>query len=116
MPRQGLLTSLFSFNAGVEIGQIVIIALLLCLRLMRENPGEEIVQINHPRRWEPNPSGVAVSGKPSPLFWFTASEVLAKNQKIGRRFIPRFILEPDLIFRRVWFNPVDEQPLSLLDP
>ncbi|MDA2938248.1 CehA/McbA family metallohydrolase [Acidobacteria bacterium AH-259-A15] len=33
------------------------------LRLMRENPGEEIVQINHPRRWEPNPKSGYFDGR-----------------------------------------------------
>jgi len=48
----------------------------------------------------------AVSGpKGTPLFWFTASEILAprdihKGSRI--RQLPRFLLEPGLILKPIW--------------
>lgn len=53
----------------------------------------------------------AVSGSnASPLFWFTSSQVL-----LGNGDQPRFLADPRLILRRIWFSPVDDTPLSLLD-
>ena len=64
-----------------------------------------------------------VSGnKPTPLFWFTASEVFTESREVeqgrGMRKISRFLAEPDLIFKKVWATPLtqDSQELvSLLD-
>lgn len=67
-----------------------------------------------------------VSGpKPSELFWFTASELFTKQvpKEIGRtvkriRQVPYYLEHPDVIFRPLWFTPIDTpgaQPRSLLD-
>jgi hypothetical protein len=67
-----------------------------------------------------------VSGpKPSELFWFTASEFFAKqiqNQTAATikpaRQVPYYLEHPDIIFRPLWFTPVDTPgavPRSLLD-
>jgi hypothetical protein len=36
------------------------------LRMLRADPGEEIVQINHPRRWEPSPRSGYFDGRMNP--------------------------------------------------
>lgn len=64
-----------------------------------------------------------VSGaKPSPLFWFTASELFTKEREVqqsrGVRALPRFLVEPDLIFKKVWatpLTPASGELVSLLD-
>lgn len=67
-----------------------------------------------------------VSGNaPSPLFWFTTSEIFTKPREVqqyGRvQTVPLFLLKPEIIFNRIWLTPKDsDQPLpehfkSLLD-
>jgi len=66
-----------------------------------------------------------VSGpKPSELFWFTASEFFTRQSKrsetaTGDKRQGHYYLDnPDVIFRNVWFTPVDSAgatPRSLLD-
>jgi hypothetical protein len=61
-----------------------------------------------------------VSGsKPSPLFWFTTSELFTKPQEIEKgvrkRTMPLHLLKPDIVFRKVWASPVDDTLYSLLD-
>jgi hypothetical protein len=67
-----------------------------------------------------------VSGpKPSELFWFTSAEFFTKqiekaigpNAKTIRR-VPYYLENPDVIFRPLWFSPIDAAgaaPRSLLD-
>jgi hypothetical protein len=65
-----------------------------------------------------------VSGnKPSPLFWFTTSDVVfdrpikAKIKGVERE-IPRYLDTPELVFNKIWATPLhDEEPafLSLID-
>lgn len=62
----------------------------------------------------------SVSGDtPTPLFWFTASELFTKGQEVpnGGRIqkLPRFLIQPDLIFKPVWVSPVDDTLHSLLN-
>jgi hypothetical protein len=56
-----------------------------------------------------------VSPKPSPLFWFTTSEILTKPKAHGGRQVPRYLLEPEVIFERIWANPVEDKFLNLAD-
>jgi hypothetical protein len=61
-----------------------------------------------------------VSGnKPSPLFWFTTSEIFTRPQEVEegrrRRTVPLHLLKPNVIFRKVWASPVDDTLYSLLD-
>jgi len=56
-----------------------------------------------------------VSGKPSPLFWFTTSELLTKPTPAGKRTIPLYLKEPEVIFKRIWANPSEAKFFSLLD-
>jgi Replication-relaxation len=56
-----------------------------------------------------------VSGKPSSLFWFTASEVLARPTGAGTRQIPLYLSRPEIILDRIWATPVDDTLYQLLD-
>jgi protein involved in plasmid replication-relaxation len=60
-----------------------------------------------------------VSGKPSPLFWFTASDILTRPVDVteggGTRQIPLYLLRPDIILDRIWATPVDDTVFQLLD-
>jgi hypothetical protein len=63
-----------------------------------------------------------VSGKPSPLFWFTASDVFTKPVEITQgktnprtRLIPRFLMYPEMILEKRWLSSVDSTIFSLLD-
>jgi hypothetical protein len=61
-----------------------------------------------------------VSGpKPSPLFWFTTSELFTRPQEIeesGRkRSVPIHLLKPEVVFKKVWASPVDDTLYSLFD-
>lgn len=66
-----------------------------------------------------------VSGnKPSPLFWFTTSDLLFEQKmtvKVGgkEKEIPRFLEKPELVFEKIWATPLDDdqQPnfQSLID-
>ena len=51
----------------------------------------------------------------SPLFWFTTSEVLAKPRAHGGWQVPRFLVEPEVIFERIWANPVEDKFFNLAD-
>ncbi|MBI3941085.1 MAG: hypothetical protein HY315_09640 [Acidobacteria bacterium] len=60
--------------------------------------------------------------KPTPLFWFTASEIFNEPRRAGEgtrpREVPRFIADPDLIFQKVWATPLmrdSTELVSLLD-
>jgi hypothetical protein len=63
-----------------------------------------------------------VSPKPSPLFWFTSSELLTTwpaNQtpppQPGGRQLPRYLIEPEVIFKRIWANPTEAKFFNLAD-
>lgn len=56
-----------------------------------------------------------VSGRPSPLFWFTTSEVLTKPTSAGKRQLPLYLEQPEVIFKRIWANPVEEKFFNLAD-
>jgi hypothetical protein len=56
-----------------------------------------------------------VSGKPSALFWFTSSEALTGPLPASGPRKPRYLDEPELVFRRIWHSPVGDKPFSLLD-
>lgn len=63
---------------------------------------------------------VTVSGnKPSPLFWFTPSELLCQVQEIeenGRtRKAPLYLTRPEVVFHRVWASPAEDKLLSILE-
>jgi hypothetical protein len=55
-----------------------------------------------------------VSGsKPSPLFWFTTSDVVFERKtnariKSAEKEIPVFLEQPELVFGRIWATPVDD--------
>jgi len=59
-----------------------------------------------------------VSGKPSPLFWFTPSDLafeklISVKIKSVEKQIPSFLDKPELVFGKIWATPVDndEQPV-----
>ncbi|MDQ3819438.1 MAG: replication-relaxation family protein [Acidobacteriota bacterium] len=61
-----------------------------------------------------------VSGnKPSPLFWFTTSRLLTEKEEIKKgnqtRAVPRYLINPSIIFKKIWAAPVDDTLYSLLD-
>lgn len=66
-----------------------------------------------------------VSGsKPSPLFWFTTSDIIfekpvAVTIKSAKREVPLYLEKPEVIFGKIWATPVDhyERPVfqSLID-
>ena len=56
-----------------------------------------------------------VSKKPSPLFWFTTSEVLTKPTPAGKRTVPLYLQQPEVLFTRIWADPVQEKFLNLAD-
>jgi len=56
-----------------------------------------------------------VSPKPSPLFWFTSSELLTKPVPAGKRTIPLYLDQPEVIFKRIWADPVQEKLFNLAD-
>ena len=57
-----------------------------------------------------------VSPKPSPLFWFTTSEPLLKpsDQPNGRP-LPRYLVEPELIFKQLWATPLSSKLKAFSD-
>jgi hypothetical protein len=62
----------------------------------------------------------AVSGpKPSPLFWFTTSELFTRPVEIteGKRVrqAPFYLTRPEIIFERIWAAPVDDTLYSILN-
>jgi hypothetical protein len=56
-----------------------------------------------------------VSPKPSPLFWFTTSELLTKPVPAGNRTVPLYLVQPETIFKRIWANPTEEKFFNLAD-
>lgn len=56
-----------------------------------------------------------VSPKPSPLFWFTTSELLTQPVTAGNRTVPLYLDQPEMIFKRIWANPIEEQFFKLTD-
>ena len=61
-----------------------------------------------------------VSGnRPSPLFWFTTSELFTKEHETQEgnrtRKGPKFLLEPAVVFDPVWASPVDDTLHSLVE-
>ena len=65
-----------------------------------------------------------VSGKPSPLFWFTPSDLVFErlvpvNIKSAAKTVPIFLEKPELVFGKIWATPADddEHPVfqSLID-
>ena len=57
-----------------------------------------------------------VSPKPSPLFWFTTSELLTKPMPgAGNRTVPLYLEQPETILKRIWSNPVEGKFLNLAD-
>ena len=59
-----------------------------------------------------------VSGRtPSPLFWFTTSELFTRTvpSQVARRPIPLYLAEPEFILSRIWASPAEDRFLSLLD-
>ena len=56
-----------------------------------------------------------VSPKPSPLFWFTTSELLTKPTASGKRTLPLYLVQPEVIFKRIWADPVQDKFFNLAD-
>jgi hypothetical protein len=61
-----------------------------------------------------------VSGnKPSPLFWFTTSQLFSDTKEVkdgeGTRKIPLYLTKPDIIFKKVWASPVEDKLISILE-
>lgn len=56
-----------------------------------------------------------VSPKPSPLFWFTTSELLTKPTPAGKRTVPLYLVKPEVIFQNIWASPVADKFLNLAD-
>ena len=56
-----------------------------------------------------------VSPKPSPLFWFTTSELLTKPMPAGERSEPLYLNQPETVFTRIWADPVQDKFLNLAD-
>ena len=60
-----------------------------------------------------------VSPNPSPLFWFTTSELFTKPQEItehGKTHqLPLYLQQPETVFKRIWATPVEDKFLSLAD-
>jgi hypothetical protein len=57
-----------------------------------------------------------VSSKPSPLFWFTTSELFfSKPASATDKRTPLYLDQPELIFKRIWASPIDDNLLNLAD-
>jgi hypothetical protein len=56
-----------------------------------------------------------VSRNPSPLFWFTTSELLTKPTPAGSKTLPLFLTQPETTFKRIWASPADDKLLNLAD-
>lgn len=61
-----------------------------------------------------------VCGKtPTPLFWFTTSELFTKEHQIQEstrvRKLPNFLLHPEIVLKPVWASPVDDTLHSLVE-
>ena len=60
---------------------------------------------------------VVVSGpKPSPLFWFTTSRLFTdETAGAGNHKRPAYLVQPEIIFARIWATPVDDTVHSLIE-
>jgi hypothetical protein len=67
---------------------------------------------------------VVAGSKPSPLFWFTTSDLIFEQKtkvriKGAEKEIPQFLEKPELVFEKIWATPVDDderpQFLSLVE-
>jgi hypothetical protein len=60
-----------------------------------------------------------VSPNPSPLFWYTTSTTFTERKTITtgnkQTQLPRYLLEPECIFQRIWQSPTDDKLLNLAD-
>jgi hypothetical protein len=56
-----------------------------------------------------------VSPRPSPLFWFTTSELFTKPMPAGKRNVPLYLVQPEVIFKRIWASPAEDKFLNLAD-
>jgi hypothetical protein len=56
-----------------------------------------------------------VSARPSPLFWFTTSEILTKPVPAAGKTLPLYLQEPECVFKRIWASPADDKFLNLAD-
>ncbi len=56
-----------------------------------------------------------VSPKPSPLFWFTTSELFTKPTETTGRPLPLYLEQPEVLFKRIWANPTEEKLFNLAD-
>ena len=56
-----------------------------------------------------------VSPKPSALFWFTTSEMFFSKATESAPAKPLFLDQPEVIFKRIWASPTDDQLLNLAD-
>lgn len=54
-----------------------------------------------------------VSGRPSPLFWFTATEFLEGDDAASDHL---YLSRPEIILKPIWLTPVDDTLHSLTDP
>lgn len=61
-----------------------------------------------------------VSGpKPSPMFWFTTSELFTQPVEIKKgsriRSIKRYLVEPSVILKWIWTTPAEDKLISFFD-
>ena len=56
-----------------------------------------------------------VSPKPSPLFWFTPPELPTKPKPAGKRSVPLYLKQPEVLFTRIWAGPEQDKFLHLPD-
>ena len=50
-----------------------------------------------------------------PPFWFTTSELLTKPTPVGKITLPLYLVQPEVISKRIWASPVDDTFLNLAD-
>jgi hypothetical protein len=56
-----------------------------------------------------------IAPRPSPLFWFTTSEMFFSKATATEPSKPLFLEKPEMIFKRIWASPVDDTLLNLAD-
>jgi len=56
-----------------------------------------------------------VSKKPSPLFWFASSEDITAPVPEGKKTVPRYLVQPEVIFSRLWHGCVDNNAFNLAE-
>jgi len=63
---------------------------------------------------------VVSGGKPSPLFWFTTSELFTRPHEAqspkGKTVLPAFLHQPEIVLDPIWVSPVDNTRHSLRQP